>query len=889
MRLCEMGQLSIEAANHGDGHSSHSQRKYHLVSVIVPTLNEVDNIDIVLDAIIREQTPALKLEVLIADGGSTDGTIEKVRHWEQRANVRLVRCDGSKGLAGDVLHASTKATGETIVVMDADLSHPADRIPALVQPVLDGLADMVVGSRYVEGGETPGWPRHRRLLSRFGSLLAAPLTNLKDPLSGFFALKRDLLNLVDPTTTGFKIGLEAIATGGSRLKVLEVPISFIDRSHGHSKIGVRQIFAYIYRLLVLLSRRPAVQRLTRVCVIGSVGVIVDLLIFSALRAAGLPGSMAVILSFLAATISNFLFANVWLGNRTIATRRRWLSIFPLYFAITTLAFGMRAGVFSTLTLAAWIPDTLALGVAIATASGVSLCSYALFFHNAERAATQIWPITAGAAAAYVIALRLVFMAPVDLIPQEAYYWNYAQHLDIGYLDHPPMVAWLIWVGTKLFGDNEFGVRVLATVCWIVATFFSYRFTEDLYGQAAARMAALLLATLPFYFAVGLVMTPDAPLTAAWAGALFFLYRALVKEDKQAWYGAGAFVGFGLLSKYTIALLGPATVVFILWDQRARLWLKQPQAYLGACLALIVFSPVVYWNLQNAFQSFAFQTADRIDENPRFELPYLVVNMLGLLTPIGLLATVYAVWKEARMLRCKGSAIKVRRARFTLVFTGVPLFVFAVASFLGDTKLNWTGPVWLCGIPAVAGLLSQLPKDKRFVIPLQRLAGLTIAFALCLYAVVLSFIALGPVFPNGVRLPKKPVAWTEFGQLVDMLSNRVKDETGQSPLLIGMDKYNLASQLAFYAHDVNYASLSVGRGILDMPSLMYERWYKVDNYLGRTAILISFNRADIEASNVLCRFAMLGTAKEQSVTKNGQQAGVFWYRTGHGLRSHCAYD
>jgi dolichol-phosphate mannosyltransferase len=131
-------------------------------------------------------------------------------------------------LAGDVLAAAKFAKADIVVVMDGDLSHPASQLRNLVQPIFDGTRDMVVGSRYVPGGDTPDWPGRRRTLSRLGGALAWPLTDLKDPMSGFFAVRKARLLAVDPQATGFKIGLEIIAEGGDALRLAEVPIIFRD-------------------------------------------------------------------------------------------------------------------------------------------------------------------------------------------------------------------------------------------------------------------------------------------------------------------------------------------------------------------------------------------------------------------------------------------------------------------------------------------------------------------------------------------------------------------------------------------------------------------------------------------------------------------------------------
>ena len=174
------------------------------LSVIVPTLNEAENVDALVQAILAQATSNFKLEVLIADGGSIDGTVERVRAWEMTAPVRVIQAGGGRGLAGDVLAAAEQATSAIIVVMDADFSHAPASIPKLVAPILAGTSDMVIGSRYVPGGSTPDWPLWRRMLSRIAGVFAWPLTDIHDPMSGFFAVRRPCLLAVEPRAAGFQ-------------------------------------------------------------------------------------------------------------------------------------------------------------------------------------------------------------------------------------------------------------------------------------------------------------------------------------------------------------------------------------------------------------------------------------------------------------------------------------------------------------------------------------------------------------------------------------------------------------------------------------------------------------------------------------------------------------
>src|SRR5262249_48238337 len=126
--------------------------------------------------------------------------------------------------------------------------------------------------------------------------------------------------------------------------------------------------------------------------------------------------------------------------------------------------------------------------------------------------TLRWPVVTISIVTYVLILKVIFMGSVNLIPEEAYYWNYAQHLDWGYLDHPPMVAWLIWLSTAIFGKSELSFRLPAYVCWIVAAIFMSLLPLNLYDRPPAFRIILLLAVLPISFGLGFFMTQTLPYT-----------------------------------------------------------------------------------------------------------------------------------------------------------------------------------------------------------------------------------------------------------------------------------------------------------------------------------------------------------------------------------------
>jgi dolichol-phosphate mannosyltransferase len=233
------------------------------VSIIVPTLNEEENISPLISQIIGSAVPFR--EILFVDDNSTDATADRIRALATRHPIRLIEQNGAHlGLTGAIVAGARSAQGEILLVMDADLSHPPERIKDLLAPLFAGEADMVVGSRYVEGGSTPGWPMWRRIVSRGGAALAYPLTGVHDSMGGFFAIARSRLLELAPKTSGFKIVFDEIVRGGGTLRVREIPIAFRERLHGISKmsfgIALRFFLRWLdvmFRHLIRRSDRPA--------------------------------------------------------------------------------------------------------------------------------------------------------------------------------------------------------------------------------------------------------------------------------------------------------------------------------------------------------------------------------------------------------------------------------------------------------------------------------------------------------------------------------------------------------------------------------------------------------------------------------------------------------
>jgi dolichol-phosphate mannosyltransferase len=232
------------------------------VSVVIPTLRERANLEKLLPQLFEVLSGAeIQAEVIVVDDDSRDGTEELCRELSKRHQLRLVTRQDARGLASAVLRGLQESAGEICVVMDADLSHPPEAIPDLVDSIRSPFCDVAIGSRYVTGGSVdPDWNWFRRLNSRVATLLAKGLTSAADPLAGFFAIRRDTLSRAkELRPLGYKVLLELIVRCECR-NIFEVPIAFRDRKLGTSKLSAGQIWLYLRHLTRLYDAQFTARR-----------------------------------------------------------------------------------------------------------------------------------------------------------------------------------------------------------------------------------------------------------------------------------------------------------------------------------------------------------------------------------------------------------------------------------------------------------------------------------------------------------------------------------------------------------------------------------------------------------------------------------------------------
>ncbi|MGD0780562.1 MAG: glycosyltransferase [Dehalococcoidales bacterium] len=248
-----------------------------MLSVIIPTYNEKDNIAPLVKRI-HQALSGHDYEIVIVDDNSQDGTIEIVKKLTSQYPVKLFVRREERGLATAVIHGIKQASGNIIGVIDADLQHPPEVLPRLLGAV-EGGADMVFASRYIEGGGCPNWGLSRRIVSKVALQIAhiflPSSRQVKDPLSGFFMFRREKVDVDKLKPIGYKIALEIMLVGSFK-NIVEVPFLFEERSAGQSKLRPQQQIDYLKHIFSLMSRTGEFLRFVKFIAVGLTGTAVNL-------------------------------------------------------------------------------------------------------------------------------------------------------------------------------------------------------------------------------------------------------------------------------------------------------------------------------------------------------------------------------------------------------------------------------------------------------------------------------------------------------------------------------------------------------------------------------------------------------------------------------------
>jgi dolichol-phosphate mannosyltransferase len=443
-----------------------------------------------------------------------------------------------------------------------------------------------------------------------------------------------------------------------------------------------------------------------------------------------------------------------------------------------------------------------------------------------------WKIVVAVAAA----VRAAAVLLIPVLPEEAYHWLYAKHLALSYYDHPPMVAWLIALGSALFGDTAAGVRFFPWLCSIVTAAAASWTAGRLLGPRAASWTALLIAVQPATFFASAFGFPDAGMLAFWSLALAFVAQALETRTGAWWLAAGAALGAGMLSKYTAAFLGASLLLYLLVTPKDRFWLKTIWPYAGAVLALVVFSPVIVWNATHAWASFRFQSVGRLEEGgpPKLSLalayPLLqLASVAPLVAPVAVLATL------------AGFRSRLPVHRFLLCLSLPMLAFFFVVGISRSTHAFWPLPAWIALTMLMADLLDRgTGRLAAFYRKTWKLVAAVSALAAGLAIAHFSH----PV--PGVPVVRSLRGWNEIGARAERLRSGLP--AGSFYLGVGR-RYLCPAQLAFH---VPVPTEVHAKNLLNEDGLGFAFWDSPESLRGRDAVIVAEEDWSVDLGRLLGR-------------------------------------
>lgn len=463
------------------------------------------------------------------------------------------------------------------------------------------------------------------------------------------------------------------------------------------------------------------------------------------------------------------------------------------------------------------------------------------------------------------ALRILYLlwdCPIDLVPDEAHYWDWSRNLDWSYYSKGPLVAWLIRGSWELFGSTAnpaisqtLAVRMPAIVCGSLIMLGVYVLTLQIYARE--RIALLLTALslfLPLTHAASFLMTIDSPYVCCWTWALILGHRAVFSKSAWAWPLLGLVIGLGILAKYTMVLWIPSFALFLVWNRDYRYLLRHWGPWTMGIIAALCCLPILIWNIQNDWV-----TIRHVNGLAGVEKPASTIHWLGPLVYVGgqfalLLAYWFVVWACAMFVHRPWRESEPQLQYLWWLSAGTFLVFFGFSFKTGGGYLNWPVTAYVSGLILSAGwLMRQLSSDVGWY---RRLAQGCLVFS-CLFGVVATLVLMKPDWsrhvlqplagqPTKERLyPMRRVdptcrmrGWSELAKRVDQERAELRGQ-GMEPIILGA-RWTDASELGFYCegHPTVYC---LGPAQRDRQS-QYDLWRPnpladPEQFKGRTFIVV----------------------------------------------------
>jgi len=397
----------------------------------------------------------------------------------------------------------------------------------------------------------------------------------------------------------------------------------------------------------------------------------------------------------------------------------------------------------------------------------------------------------------VLLIRLIAIGLMGPMPQDAYYFFYAQHPDLSYFDHPPAIAYLLKLFTWILGKNVFAIKLADSVLTALTSIAVYQLALKFFTKNESQKIIVLFLSTLMVSIISLVSTPDTPLLFFWTLSLLALFKALFEEKKVWWLLAGVLMGLAFDSKYTAIFLPFGLFVFLLLNQPKRKLLLTIWPWLSLIIMVLVTSPVIIWNLKNHFASFAFQGSQRMHDAAVLELkPKFILGLLGhqllLLIPILFMAVLYALYKT---IRTYGRSLsKIPATNLFLLCFFLPIFVgFLLLAPIYWIKINWMMPSYITGIMLAAAYINKKWFNIQIIISFIVHLGLLVELLF---------------YPVPIKSDDTWVGWQKLYQKVSEIKNKQRAD-----FVFSADNYKTSAELNLYSNYFIYGQNVIGENAL----------------------------------------------------------------------------
>lgn len=394
----------------------------------------------------------------------------------------------------------------------------------------------------------------------------------------------------------------------------------------------------------------------------------------------------------------------------------------------------------------------------------------------------------------VVMIRIVLVFAMGMMPQDAYYYLYSEHLSLSYFDHPPMIAWLLRTFSIVFGKTVLGVKLTDFILTTGTIFVFYRLAQKFHtGFMVDRSMYLILSTMLISI-LSLVTTPDVPLMLFWSLSVLFLYRAIESNQTRDWLLAGFMTGLAFDSKYTALMILVGLFGYLLTYAPKRHLLRRKGPYLAVMIFVLTIMPVLIWNFQNDWISIKFQSSDRVSsmEVMNIQLKYFFGN-IG--TQMFLLLPALYIFLLVALIRQTFNYFKSRcqpdgHHWFLWWFCAPMVFGFMFLSMIYWVKLNWAMPAYITGILLAVNFIPG--KWVRIQV---------------LLSVVFHFAFLIQVFyyPFSIRSDDTWWGWPELAAHVKQIHTRYPDS-----FIFSDDGYKTSAELSFFLDQKIYSGNVIGK-------------------------------------------------------------------------------